>query len=329
MKKILLLAALAICTIQNIQAQVIEDFETWSPYSIGIIGAVQMNEPVGWSCTDSFIVGIGKLIPSFNVYQSQLIKESPGHAGNGAMKLATKLQGALSIPTIFSLPSKVYPAIASNATFSLDIANFSFGQSGGTAISFAPSQTTMYVKNNVVSGDSTFITATLLIPGTTFDTIIATADTILSTNVSSYTQLTLPFNYIINNQTPTIVRYTISSGNPLALLDTTGTFAVHAGTEIVVDDIEISGSNGIRQLINSNPIARVYPTAGGDVLYVDLLKQMKDVTFQIYSLNGQLVQNNVILKSNYQIDLSNLSGGTYIFSLKADDVIYQTGKFVH
>ena len=60
MKKILLLAALTICTIQNIQAQVIEDFETWNPYSIGLIGAVQMNEPVGWSCTDSFIVGIGK-----------------------------------------------------------------------------------------------------------------------------------------------------------------------------------------------------------------------------------------------------------------------------
>lgn len=330
MKKLLLLAVCGIIGLQtsSAQSQVIEDFENWNSYSIGFLGAVQMEEPVGWSCTDSFIVGIGKSIPSFNTYQAQLTEESPGNSGTSAMKAATKLQGALSIPTVFSLPSKNYPAIVSNSIFGLDIANFAFGQTGGTSISFSPAITSMYVKSNIVGGDSTFITAQLLAQGNgAIDTIIATADTILSSNITSFTQISLPFNYVISNQTPNLIRYTISSGNPLAILDTTGTFSVNAGTEIIVDDIEISGATGIRQLMNASPIAKVYPTTGGDVLYVDLYKQKKNVQFEIFGMNGQLLMSEKLNSNTTKISVSNLTKGIYIFSLKADGLIYQTGKF--
>lgn len=328
MKKKLFIFIFTVVSFQNSNAQLIEDFENWNPYNIGLVFPTQMNEPVGWSCTDSFIVGIGRLVPSFNTYQAQLIKETPGHAGVSAMKLITKQQGALSIPAFFSLPAKAYPAIATNATFSLDLANFSFGQKGGTPISFSPSETTMYLKNNVMPGDSTFITAQLLRPGSIIDTIIATADTILSTNITSYTQISLPFLYLINNLTPTLVRYTISSGNPLAMLDTTGTFAVTAGTEIVVDDIEISGPMGIRQLINDRPIASVYPTTGGTVLYINLLEQNNNIEFDIYAPTGQLVKSKSLINNQNQISIGDLAIGSYIFSLKVDGVIHQTGKFV-
>ena len=329
MKKYLLLIACVTFGLNNMSGQVIEDFETWNPYSIGLIGAVQMNEPVGWSCTDSFIVGIGKSIPSFNTYRSQLIKESPGNSGSFAMKVATKTQGALTIPTIFSLPSKDYPAIASNSTFSLDIANFNFGQSGGTPITFAPAVTSMFVKNTIVGGDSTFITASLLQQGNGgIDTIIATADTILDANISSFTQITLPFNYILNNQVPNLVRYTISSGNPLALLDTTGTFSVNDGTEIIVDDIEISGSNGLRQIMNRAPVASVYPTTGGNMLYIDLLQYQTDANFKVYSLEGKLLLSHKMLNQKNKVSIGSLTKGSYIYSLSLNGVIYQTGKFV-
>lgn len=329
MKKILLIAIGLLIGLQNIQAQVIENFETWNPYTIGLVFGVQMNEPAGWSCTDSFIVGIGKSIPSLNSYQSQLIKESPGYAGTGSMRAVTKLQGPIGLPGFFSFPARDYPAIVSNATFSLDIANFSFGQSGGTSINFAPSVTRMYVKNSLVGGDSTFITASLLKQGNgSFDTIIAVADTVLSSNISSYTQISLPFNYILPNQSPNLIRYTISSGNPLALLDTSGTFSVNDGTEIVVDNIELSAPNGIRQLINANPIAKVYPTFGSEILYIDLFKKLKDVEIDIHTLSGQLIQSYELLNNQNQVSISDLSNGTYIFSLKADGVIYQTGKFL-
>lgn len=328
MKKIvfLFIPMLLLCKIST--AQIIEDFETWNPYSIGLIGAVQMNEPAGWSCTDSFIVGFGKLIPSLNVYQSQLRKQSPGFSGNGAMRVISKQQGPIGVPGVISLPAKVYPALASNTTFSLDIANFNVGQSGGTPITFSPSALTLYVKNTVIGGDSTFITATILRPGSPIDTIIGAADTILSANINSWTQLNIPFNYILPNFTPNILRINISSGNPIALFDTSSLFTVNDGTEIIVDEIAVLNPTGTRQLLTSAPIAKVYPTNGSDFITVDLGSELPNATIALFNMQGQQLMQQELQTGINRYSLADLLPATYIYTIQSQNIIYQSGKLI-
>ncbi len=327
MKKSLLLVAVLLGFVFNSNAQVVEDFESWNPYSIGLIGAVQMTEPTGWTGSDSFIVGYGKLLNPLGAFQAQVFQDNPGQAGTGALRVATKFQAAINAGTV-SLPAKDYPCICTNSQITLDVINGGFSQSGGTSIFATPVATSMYVKNTTVMGDSTFITALLIDNSDGGDSIIAVADTTLSANINAYTKLTLPFTYLINNMTGTLVRYTISSGNPLAFLDSTNTFSVHSGTEIIVDNIDLDFPSGIRQLINAKQVAKVYPTIVSDVLYVDLIDNLKEARVDIYCLNGQLVSSNPVKVKNNTIDISKLPSGSYIYGIKSQDVIYQTGKFV-
>lgn len=324
MKKLLLLSCL-IAFFLNSKAQFVEGFENWNPYTI--LFTSQMNEPVGWSGSDSFIVGYGRILNITGSFQAQVFEESPGNSGNKAMRIASKFQD--SIPTgTFTLPAKDYPGICTNSQIALDFVNGGLIQSGGTSIFAQPISTSMFVKNTVVGGDSTFINAVLIDDSDGADSIIAIADTALSSNITSFTKITLPFTYIINNITPTLVRYTISSGNSLAFLDVSNTFSVNSGTEIIVDDINLDFPSSVKQYINAKKLATVYPTVLQDKLCVDLLDKSDEVRIDIYAVNGQLISSRVLKQKNNTISTSSLKSGNYIYSLMEGSVIYQTGKLV-
>lgn len=323
MKKLLLLAIILI-TVQKSQAQVIEDFETWNPYSVLF---TQLTEPDGWSGSDSFFVGYGKLFSPLGTFQQQIFQENPGQAGTGALRVESKFQDTINAG-IATLNGKDYPGICTNSLIAIDFINNTYTQSGGAALTIRPSSTSMYVKNNLVGGDSTYITALLLDDSDGADSIIALADTVLTTNIANYTQITFPFVYNGSNLVPTLVRYTISSGNPLALLDSTNTFSVHDGTSITVDNINVNTNTGVRQLINSSPIAKVYPTVVNETLHIDLFNEKKGSSLSIFQINGQLVGKYELKEKNNVISLSDLSSGSYIYHIQAENVIYQTGKLV-
>lgn len=324
MKKILVLVIILIA-VQNVKAQsVIEDFESWNPYMVNFI---QLTEPVDWSGSDSFIVGVGPLFNPSGTFQAQIFQDNPGHTDTGALRVVSKFQSAINAG-IANLPAKDYPGICTNSIIAIDVANSSYTQFGGTTITMRPATTSMYIKNNIVGGDTTHINVLLIDDGDGGDSIIAVADTMLTGNVTNYTQITLPFVYNGSTLDPTLVRYTISSGNPLALLDSTNTFSVHDGTSITVDDINVNFTTGIRQHISQSPIAKVYPTVGSDYLNIDFLKEIKDMSLDIYTLNGQLVKSELLKGSSNQIFISNLPSASYIYSIKSKGVIYQTGKLV-
>ncbi len=323
MKKILLFLVILI-SVQRLQAQVIEDFENWNSYSVLF---TQLTEPNGWSGSDSFVVGYGKLLNPNGTFQAQIFQDNPGQAGTGALRVASKFQDAINAG-IGSLPAKDYPGICTNSSIAINFTNNSYTQVGGSPLTVRPVSTSMYVKNTVVGGDSTFINVLLIDDSDGADSIIATADTILTTNINSFTQITIPFIYTGSSLTPTVVRYTIASANPLALLDSANIYSVHSGTEIVVDNINVNTNTGLRQFLSKSPVAKVYPTTGSDVIYVDFLKEMQGMHLEIYQINGQLVQSQILKGKLNSVSVNSLPSGSYIYAIKSDEGVYQTGKLL-
>lgn len=325
MKQRFFFIALLFFIVPNTYAQVVEDFESWNPYTVS---GVSMNEPQSWSCTDSFVVGIGSSFNPFGNFQAQLFRENPGFAGTGAMKLVSKVQDAIPIA---GYPVRVYPALATNSLIAIDALNSTFSQIGGTPVTQRPFNTSMQVKTTLYGGDSTFISALLIDNSDGGDSIIARADTILSVDIANYTKLILPFVYLPNTAQlfPTVVRYTISSANPAALLDTNNIFSVHDSTEIVIDNIEVDQPNGIIQISKQVSVADVYPTIGVNWLHIDMLEQEnnKSKEVEILSINGQVLGKYKLDKRKNTLYLNDLKSGTYIYSIKEENYILQSGKF--
>jgi len=326
MKKILLLVTLILGPMLT-QAQLIEDFENWNPFTVGFFPPVQLTEPVNWTGSDSFVVAIGKLVNPSGSFQAQIFEDNPGQSGMGALRAATKFQDTINVMGIANIPAKDYPAICSNSQFSVDAVNGSFSQVGGKTINFRPVSTTMFVKNTTVMGDSTFITALLIDNSDGGDSIVGIADTTLLVNINSFTSIDLPFTYL-SSVTPTLVRYTISSGNPLALLDSTSTYSVHEGTEIVVDDINLVVVTGLKTLVNRKPIAQVYPTAPSPVLNIDFFKEIGNAKLVIYDLAGREVVSYGLPSLQNRITIDNLPSATYLYGIVKDGELWQTAQFV-
>ena len=324
MKKRLLIIILLLSS-QFVHAQLIEDFESWNQFSIG---TTQMTEPTGWSGSDSFIVGFGTALNPLGTFQPQIFQDNPGQTGTGALRITSKFQSNINAGGL-NLPAKDYPGICTNSKIELDFVNNTFNQMGGTPISIKPVTTSMYIKNTIVGGDTNQITVLLIDDSNGGDSILASATVNISVNIPAFTKFTFPLFYINSNLIPTLIRYTISSSNPLALLDSTNSFSVHAGTKIVVDNIDVAFATGVRQLINSKKIAVVYPTKVHDVLYISLLESfLSEASVDIYQISGGLISTHSLQDKSNTISVNNLPSGIYIYSIKSKDVIYQTGKFV-
>lgn len=307
-KNILLLCVLLSFTPLLSHAQNVEKFENWTTYNVLF---TPLTKPAGWSATDSFVVAYGKLTNPLGTYVKQIYKATPGHSGSSAMKVTTQYQDSLIV-----FPNGNYPGLATNATITLDLINQGFSLTGGLPMNGRPLNTTMYVKNKVVGGDSTYIQAFLLDDGDGADSLIAFADTVLGTNITAYTQLTLPFKYNGSTLTPTYLRYIITSGNLNAVLGGGGGATV--GTEIVVDDINVSFAAGLQQTVySSKQVALVYPSILDNDLHVVLNENESKTNYaELSAINGQLISTFPLTETNTVYSVSPLATGTYVLIIK-------------
>jgi len=72
----------------------------------------------------------------------------------------------------------------------------------------------------------------------------------------------------------------------------------------------------IGDVTNTNAVEKsihIYPNPANDYVWIDLSDDL--VSVEIYNINGQLVYNNDVLQKNSRLDISKLSGGTYLLKL--------------
>jgi hypothetical protein len=315
MKKVLFSLLLLLAGHDLLKAQYTAGFENWHT----VLGTHTI--PDGWNASDSLLKFYGALLNPGATFSPQVQKESPGHAGTGALKVETMTHPGL--PTL--LPAGVAPCLASNSTVNVNTTTGEFSFLGGTPYTWSPTVASMWVKNNVVSGDSTSITLLVIDNSDGGDSIVCFADTMLGANIPAWTQINLPFYY---NPTPgfnsMLIRVIVTSSGNFGF-DTTGAFTgCNAGTWVAVDDINVVDPNGVTNLLPGGKHATLFPNPAGEELRLDL-NGLVASSLDLYNLRGVCVREFILKGQQPSLNLSDLPAGTYGYVLRGSSGALQQG----
>lgn len=317
MKKNVLILLFGLLSL-SIRAQYAENFENWH----SLMGNLTI--PNGWNASDSLMKYFGALTNPGATFQAQVEKENPGHGGTGALKVITKTHPGL--PTI--LPAGLAPCLASNSRVNVNTTTGEFSFIGGTPYTLNPTHATMWVKNNVVGGDTTAITILVIDNSDGGDSIVAYADTLLGANINSFTQLNLPFKYNPTpGFTPLLLRVIVQSSANF-YFDTLGAFAgLNDGTYISVDDINVVAPAGMTTLYSSHQLATVYPSHMQEELRVEFAEQVPEgARLDLFDLNGKLLRSVQLSQPKTNLKVDALPAGIYAYRISGREGVLQQGK---
>jgi len=288
MKKIttitFLLLMVSVAKSQNIPNP---SFETWQNYSLG-------ETPTSWNTSDSVIFANG--------FGHSAVKEVTDHCHlNFAIKLISC--GFLNIAA---------PGVATNGVISGTVSSYTItGGSPDTARSKAFNGCFEY--NPTAGTDRGVISAFLFrwngVTGVR-DTIAYTIDSVTST--PTMTTFNNEFTYLdFVNQPDTIL---------ILLQSSRGVFDASIGSNLIVDNLTLTGWVGINEAGSPIKSVKLYPMPANQELNVSMeLKQAVSVSYQVMDNNGRLITTGKMKSATENIDISALPAGNYFIMLRDDE----------
>lgn len=105
----------------------------------------------------------------------------------------------------------------------------------------------------------------------------------------------------------------------------TGIYVQHSESILYVDNLSFSEFVvGINEPVVDDTDFIIYPNPASDMVALDMeLKDYKDVTLQIYTINGKLVKSERLDESHKYINTKDLSNGVYIVEVNSFDLFSQ------
>lgn len=180
----------------------------------------------------------------------------------------------------------------------------------GVPYNTSPKYFSGYYKYTSVSGDSADFFCAL----TKWNSSLNRRDTLGTAayreynTVSNYTQFNFKINYTDSVTAPdTIVMLFSSSGGAQ-------NFQGQVGSTLYVDEITLTNTSGVEVLLNNEVQVEVFPNPTADYLNINVLEDVKDLTYNIYNYEGKLVTKNKLNK-NTKIDVSLFNDGKYFISI--------------
>lgn len=245
--------------------------------------------PDGWATSNAFPAGL------INVTQT-----TDRHSGSYA------LRGEV----INFLGTPVEPAIQS-------------GPGGrGFGISLQYHSLDLYYKFTPVGGDKFSVNVELKKAGVT----IAQGAAAPTDTVNTYTYLSVPLNYMINDTPDTAIIQILITG-PVTGSD------YHVGSVMFVDDLLFSLTTGISDLSPSDLIGKCYPNPASDIINIPLTENVSgEVNLEVFDAYGKDVKKLVGRPQSYgsgvfQFSVEDLSTGLYFYSINGQGTNYK-GKFI-
>ncbi len=99
------------------------------------------------------------------------------------------------------------------------------------------------------------------------------------------------------------------------------------GSEFVVDSLGFSGFVGVNELKNAISSVNVFPTPAKNEINIEVeLKSNLILSYEIFDINGRLVQTSLMSSTKEKIDISNFSSGGYILKIgdARKNILYST-----
>jgi hypothetical protein len=200
---------------------------------------------------------------------------------------------------------------------------------GGFAYTSRPGAFSGYYQFYPTGGDR-FAVNVILFKGGIGGSAVASASAALSNTVGSWTQFTVPFNYL-TSETPDTCVIQIQIIGP----DTGTSSSPHVGSYFLLDDLSFSGATGVAQGGNTQPasfsLAQNYPNPFNPSTIIEFSLPLRSSTrLIVYNLLGQEVArlvNGEVGEGHHSVTFNgaSLSSGMYIYKLTAGTHV-GTGK---
>jgi hypothetical protein len=128
----------------------------------------------------------------------------------------------------------------------------------------------------------------------------------------------------------------IASGNDGSVCYTVGqlTYTVCANgngnvAQTIQQPFEITISTGLEDAKGITLECSVYPNPVNDILVLKINKILSDrLSYQLYDMNGEILRNEIVTKSETSVDLNNLAPSTYLLKIFDNKKELKTFKII-
>ena len=293
---LLFIFILSVASAQNVPNA---SFENWHGYTFG-------EYPDSWTTSDS--------VSFANGGGTSVFKSTDAFDGTYCLHLKSTQITII----IFQVTG---PGIATNGQVNLVGNNFAF--SGGSPDTARSRFFTGRYKYNPLNPSDAAIVKVYLFNnnGVTPRDTIAAGLWEHTGAVSTYDQFVIPMIYRDFITPPVTCLIILQSSR--GLNDPT----LGIGSEFVVDSLGFSGFVGVNELKNAISSVNVFPTPAKNEINIDIeLKSNLILGYEIFDINGKLVQLSLMHSTKEKIDISSLSSGSYILKIgdARKNILYST-----
>ena len=325
MKKLLLICSLAFLALSAFTQSNIPngDLESW--YRVTITGTSVNYDDPGVGPADNWLAtlnGLNAIPAPIGPGPLTVFKTDDKYSGTYAARLTSQYFLISAFDSVF------IPGMLGTAT--LDIAKYR-AILGRSCQGCKPVKLNGYYKFESVNGDS--CTAVILV--SKWNSSTKKRDTIgfgrkfFKNNVTTYTAFEVPVNYnYLSSALPpdSMTLLFVSSGgfNVISFTQSHG----QPGSTMYVDALSLDYPAGIQQVLMPEISVNAYPNPASDILHIDLNKEVKNGSFEVYNSAGKLVGSYGMPHIVNTIPVSSLTNGTYFFRLISGKELMNTGSFV-
>jgi Secretion system C-terminal sorting domain len=309
--------------------------ETWRSNTAGTAPVISVHAPTEWYGFDSLAIASVQsfafiLHPGSN-FHAQLYQENTIiNSGAASAKVMTMVQDTIGI-----VPGSLSNAVA-RINFPVLIGGGTLASattfSGGTQVTSRITSVSAYVRYTAGIDSATGLwggkdTAMLTVQARGHkhggnDTLVGNAalQILPSTSFSQVTAYLVYWDSVDYSIDTVRVIFSSSGGGRSKACDS---------STLYVDDVSMTGVanpdfTGVKNVVNNNAVS-VFPNPATSVLNISCL-QSAATTFELYSVTGQMVAQKY-LSGNDKLDVSDLSSGLYIYTVRDNQsAIIQSGK---
>lgn len=178
------------------------------------------------------------------------------------------------------------------------------------AINYQPTSLFLYYKYFPSGGDTMLVNVYFYKEGE----VIARCYFGTTETISEWTELEVPMTFETEDVPDSATIFCL-----------TGIYTQHSESVLYVDNLSFSEFVvGINEPVVDDTDFMIYPNPASDIVSIETeLKDYKDVTLQIYTINGKLVKSERLDESHKSINIKDLSNGVYIVEVNSFDLFSQ------
>jgi hypothetical protein len=283
MKKFTIILTVLIALTINTNAQIPNSgFETWENYVDNYTGYVYQ-KPDLWNGALP-----NGLIPSYSIQKNP--ESYPAGTGQYSMKIQPDNANGVR-------------GVAGSYDLKITLVNGQFPPT--FAINYRPASLYLYYKCFPFGGDTIMCTAYFYKNGVVIgNSLLGTTKT-----VSTWTPLEIPAHYT-----------TSDIPDAATIFFSTGAYIQHSSqSTLYVDNLSFTGFvTSVPEKISENTIFNLYPNPASDIITLNIDNfNNADLTLNIYNVIGTLVKSEPLKQDQRQINIGDLSNGSYMVEIKS------------